>query len=64
MSTDKTEKQEPTFESLQAELDAALAELSEAFKSGTDGDVSYLSGKIRAIEEEMKQMYYARWGIP
>ena len=64
MGKNSKEIEKPTYESLKAELDEALAQLSEAFKTGSDGDVSYISGRVRAIEADLREYYYSRWGIP
>ena len=45
-------------------LDAAIAELQAAFVSGDDGSVSSINSRVRALESELKTLYYSRWGIP
>ena len=64
MGDKRVENEQPTFEELKAELDAAIAELQAAFVSGDDGSVSSLNSRVRAIESELKTLYYSRWGIP
>ena len=64
MGKKSEEIEKPTYADLKAELDEAIAMLAEAFKTGNDGDVSYISGRVRAIEAELKEYYYSRWGIP
>jgi hypothetical protein len=54
----------PTLEKLQAELAEAVDLLSEAFINGMDGDVSSLTARVRAIEQEINRNYYSRFGTP
>jgi hypothetical protein len=54
----------PTLEELQAELAEAVGQLSEAFINGMDGDVSALTARVRAIEQEINYNYYSRFGTP
>ena len=58
----KKQKSEPTLEELQAELEEAVAQLSEAFLHGSDGDVSALTATVRACEQAINDAYYRRWG--
>ncbi len=64
MGEKSVENKKPTFEDLKAELEAAIAELQAAFVSGDDSSVSSLNSRVRAIETELKTLYYSRWGIP
>jgi len=54
----------PTLEDLQEELAEAVGQLSEAFVNGMDGDVSSLTARVRAIEQEINERYYSRFGTP
>jgi hypothetical protein len=54
----------PTLEELQAELAEAVGQLSEAFVTGVEGDVSSLTARVRAIEQEINFRYYSRFGTP
>ena len=64
MKQKRPPKKEPTLEELQAELAEAVGQLSQAFLNGMDGDVSSLSARVRAIEEEINSRYYSRFGMP
>jgi len=55
---------QPTLEELQIELAEAVGQLSEAFVNGMDGDVSSLTARVRAIEQEINFRYYSRFGTP
>ncbi len=54
----------PTLEELQIELAEAVGLLSEAFVNGMEGDVSSLTARVRAIEQEINYNYYSRFGTP
>ena len=64
MGKDKLKNRKPSLEELQAELEEAVGLLSQAFLDGMDGDVSSLTARVRAIEKEIAESYYSRWGIP
>jgi len=64
MGEKRVENEKPTFADLKAELEAAVAELQAAFINGDDSSVSSLNSRVRAIETELKTLYYSRWGIP
>jgi hypothetical protein len=64
MSTRRTKEKKPTLEELETRLTNAVERLSEAFKTGADGDISSITGEIRSIEEEMNANYYRRFGTP
>jgi len=64
MGKDKRKNRKPSLEELQAELEEAVGLLSQAFLDGMDGDVSSLTARVRAIEKEIAESYYSRWGIP
>jgi hypothetical protein len=58
------QQNKPTLEELQAELAEAVGLLSEAFVTGIEGDVSSLTARVRAIEQEINFRYYSRFGTP
>ena len=60
----KKNESKPALDELQAELAEAVAQLSEAFTSGTDEDVSALTATVRACEQEINDAYYRRWSLP
>jgi hypothetical protein len=60
----KKKERAPTLEELQAELDEAVAQLSEAFIHESDPEVSSLTAAVRACEQAITDAYYRRWGTP
>jgi|TARA_R110001583_G_scaffold5598_8_gene30089 hypothetical protein len=64
MSKKRRQKNKPTLEELQEQLAEAVGRLSEAFTNGLDSDVSSLTAQIRAIEQEINDRYYSRFGTP
>jgi hypothetical protein len=64
MSKNNRQKERPTLEELQEELAVAVNLLSEAIATGLDGDVSSLTASVRAIEQEINDRYYSRFGTP
>ena len=62
MGSKRAKTKRPTHEELIADLEEAVSELQEAFHTGDDGSVSRISGRVRAIEAEIKKHYYSRWG--
>jgi len=64
MGQKRKQQNRPTLEELQIELTEAVSLLSEAFTSGIEGDVSSLTARVRAIEQEINDRYYSRFGTP
>ena len=64
MSKVTERESKPTLEELQSQLSEAVGQLGAAFTNGEDGEIPELTARIRAIEKQILDGYYSRWGIP